>query len=120
MLDQHRELVGHWCPISERFSGTDSLLSAINEGWRVLGTATRQTYRLGYRFCNVYTFMLTRDSIIHTMRVVEAPVLRQVIAMHHIRVLTPDQLPVFTSMRETVEAEAVGQEVETTEVRASG
>lgn len=104
----------HWCPRSEKYSGVDSLLSALMEGWELNRRVFRHETRLRPpRPIVVYYFELTRDSQTATMAVVSNPQIDKIIAHYRLHVITHT---FFERVEvETVEAPAV--ETETVEAR---
>ncbi|MFW5696367.1 MAG: hypothetical protein ACOCXR_01135 [Phototrophicaceae bacterium] len=93
MLNKHLDIKRHWCPRSETYTGCDSLMAALNDGWGIFHTATVNEHRLARRVVTVYMFTLYRDAQLLTMRVVESPYLHRVIAHYGIEVARPGAQP---------------------------
>ena len=64
----------HWCPQAELYTGLDSLVSAVSEGWVINGRVFRhETWRGGTRPAIVYYFELKRGRLVVTMPVISNP-----------------------------------------------
>jgi hypothetical protein len=64
----------HWSPISEKYSGGDTLLTAVEDGWRIKGVIFRQEFWLaGVRRVCVFHVDLERDGQTEKMLVVHNP-----------------------------------------------
>ena len=64
----------HWCPQAEKFTGLDSLITAVFEGWTISSRVFRhETWRGGTRPAVVYYFELKRSQLVVTMPVVSNP-----------------------------------------------
>ncbi len=104
----------HWCPLSEKYTGVDSLLSALLDGWEINRRVLRHETRISsYRSINIYYFELQRKSQIVTMAVVHNPHIVKVIQQYRLQVITHT----FFERVEvaTVEAKAIKTETETME-----
>jgi len=82
----------HWCPRSEIFSGGDSLISALVQGWQLEPTALRDAHVYGGRVVIVYHFYLTRGSQTQRMRVVSNPYVEKLVVEHGLRLICPRQV----------------------------
>lgn len=64
----------HWSPISEKYTGGDALLTALDEGWVVDGVIFRQEFWLaGVRRVCVFHVDLRRDGETAKMQVIQNP-----------------------------------------------
>ena len=74
------EMKRHWHPLSERYAGFDALVSALDQGWTIIGTLCQATYRLtsGCR-TTVYHFTLQRGDDKMKMPVINNPCLARFI-----------------------------------------
>jgi len=71
----------HWCPLSERYTGADSLLAAQRNGWRVLQIVYEETIILrGGRSTSIYYFMLIQNSQRIVMPVLNNPFVQRMLA----------------------------------------
>ncbi len=87
MLDNFREVKRHWCAKSEHFTGCDSLLHTLQNGWQAHQIATVHYHTLGSRTVKTYTITLSKQSTLSTMRIIDTPMLRHVMSQHHITVV---------------------------------
>lgn len=79
----------HWCPQAERYTGLDSLLSAIASGWKVNTLVFRhETWRGGMRPVVVYYFELKRGQHVVTMPVISNPCVAPLIDIYRLQVIT--------------------------------
>lgn len=68
--DIHR----HWNDVSERYTGGDALVTALDEGWEIRGVVFRQEHWLaGVRRITVYHIELERDAEKRKMLVLQNP-----------------------------------------------
>jgi hypothetical protein len=64
----------HWSPVSEKYTGGDALLTAIDEGWTVDGVIFRQEFWLaGVRRVCIYHIDLRRGDEFAKMVVMQNP-----------------------------------------------
>src|SRR5215213_10965032 len=64
----------HWSPVSEKYTGGDALLTAIDEGWKVDGVIFRQEFWLaGVRRVCVFHVDLRRGDETAKMLVMQNP-----------------------------------------------
>ena len=83
--DKHR----HWCPQAEKYTGLDSLISAVTEGWTINQRVFRhETWRGGTRPSIVYYFELKRGRLIVTMPIVSNPCVIPLIDRYELEVIT--------------------------------
>ncbi len=74
----------HWDPKSEKFTGVDSLLTAIQKGWKPQETVVKKEfYRGDSRPVSIYAVELHRNGEVVTMAVVGNPYLHKVLAQYH-------------------------------------
>lgn len=85
MLESYQDFNRHWCPHSERYTGCDSLLTAIDRGWKVYPLVTVHHHKL----TQIYAFALYKGASIITMKVIETPMIHVMIRQKHIRVIDP-------------------------------
>ncbi|GAB4513476.1 MAG: hypothetical protein OHK0046_14190 [Anaerolineae bacterium] len=83
-LDEPR----HWCPRSEKYTGVDSLLTALLEGWTINRRVYRHEIRLHSRSINVFYFELKRNGRVVTMAVVNNPRIDAILVQYHLHVIT--------------------------------
>src|SRR5690242_5292044 len=64
----------HWSPISEKYTGGDALMTALDEGWTVDGVIFRQEFWLaGVRRVCIFHIDLVRDEETAKMLVMQNP-----------------------------------------------
>lgn len=64
----------HWSPFSEKYTGGDALVTALDDGWKVRGVVFRQEFWLaGVRRVCLYHVELERNSETNRMIVVQNP-----------------------------------------------
>ena len=79
----------HWCPQAEKYTGLDSLLSAIYKGWTINERVFRhETWRGGTRPVVVYYFELKFGERIVTMPVISNPCVVPLIDDLELQVIT--------------------------------
>lgn len=85
---RYTEVPRHWCPQSEPYTGADSLITALREGWTVSRIVYRQDILHGgcRRSC-VYYFELKRDAEAVTMPIISTPFIVRFIASQQMRVV---------------------------------
>lgn len=83
----------HWCPVSEPYTGGDSLMAALYAGWlldtRV--TAHVRWYGSGIRRVTVYHFLLRNGVDERVMRVVSTPFIEQLIRQQALNVIVREE-----------------------------
>jgi hypothetical protein len=71
---EYLDVTRHWSPKSEKYSGCDSLLTAIYEGWKLSNTIyVEDFWHLGQRRVPIYHFELSRNGETHSMVIVDNP-----------------------------------------------
>ncbi|MBZ0290136.1 MAG: hypothetical protein K8I30_21105 [Anaerolineae bacterium] len=76
----------HWHPASERYTGGDSLLTALQFGWTI-DVVTLQEYRLGGdRTSTIYYFRLKRRDETVVMPVIASPYVTRLFAQSQSRI----------------------------------
>ncbi|MGB1285502.1 MAG: hypothetical protein ACPG7F_03125 [Aggregatilineales bacterium] len=91
----------HWCPHSEPYSGTDSLLTALNEGWQLFDMVFREDILLGRsRHTTVYHFGLRREMLFVRMSIVSNPYLERIIQHEALRVMLRRDTPKIAEARQ--------------------
>lgn len=96
----------HWCPHSERYTGADSLVTALRNGWALCRLVYREdVFHGGSRHTAVYFFELKRDGDVVTMPVVGTPFIVRFIAHLNLKVL--HEAETGSSIYETAEEPAV-------------
>jgi hypothetical protein len=64
----------HWNDVSERFTGGDALVTALDDGWTIRGVVFRQEFWLaGVRRITVYHIELERSGSQRKMLVLQNP-----------------------------------------------
>lgn len=65
----------HWCPRSEPYTGADSLLTALDQGWKVINNAVyREVVMFNQRrHTTIFYFRIHRNGHTRTMAVVSNP-----------------------------------------------
>lgn len=102
-LKQHADSLRHWCPHSEKYSGGDSLISALEDGWTFTGRVHSQRYWLrgGARFMVVHTFKLRRGNTVALMNVIDNPYVSRLVLLYQRKyqrvtvVAEPEQHPAY-------------------------
>lgn len=94
----------HWCPRSERYTGADSLVTALRTGWTILGIVYREDIFLrGSRHTTVFHVELGRSDEVVIMSVVANPFLARLLQQTRVRVIPfkYQQMPRNQRPRET-------------------
>ncbi len=94
----------HWSSHSEKYTGADSLISALDDGWKLYHRVYRQEIILsGGRYTHIYFFELYKDQSIATMAVMDTPIIVRLVKKYHLQLAetTPH------AEDETVEAPAI-------------
>lgn len=83
-LKRHADSLRHWCPHSERFTGGDSLIYALENGWTLTGRVHSQRYSLrsGVRHVTVHTFKLRRGNTVILMNVIDNPYVSRLVYLY--------------------------------------
>lgn len=79
----------HWCPYSEEYTGCDSLLTALDNGWLLERSALQEEHWFNGRRVMVYHFFLHRDTQIERMRVIHTPYVDTLIKRHRLNIVSP-------------------------------
>lgn len=86
LLNVYNDTPRHWCPYSERYTGCDSLLSAIDKGWHPADTAFVQHHWSHRRMITIYYFYLHKDQQTRKMRIIENPYVARILRNYSIKV----------------------------------
>lgn len=84
----------HWCPISEKYTGVDSLLDALMRGWVLSHRVLYQEVWHSTRPSIVYYFRLRRGQEVLTMPVINSPLIHTVIQKYDLQVVTGKEFAV--------------------------
>ncbi len=79
----------HWCPYSEEYTGCDSLLTALDNGWLLERSALQEEHWFNGRRVIVYHFYIYLDTRIERMRVVYTPYIDTLIEHYHLNIILP-------------------------------
>ena len=63
----------HWHAASEVYTGADSLVTALQDGWQLRGVFVEKQHKPSHRCVAIYHFDLMRDDTQVTMRVIANP-----------------------------------------------
>ena len=63
----------HWCSQSEIFTGADSLITALDRGWRIVDYTVDDTQKCYTQPITVYVFTLRIEQNVVTMRIINNP-----------------------------------------------
>lgn len=89
---EDREIYRHWCPHSEKFAGGDALLTALEEGWQIIGIIFRQDFwYAGVRRVPVYHFELYRPDEVIRMAVIQNPYVTRLVSECGVQVVLMNQ-----------------------------
>ncbi|MGQ9889854.1 MAG: hypothetical protein ACUVSX_15420 [Aggregatilineales bacterium] len=76
----YMDVVSHWCPRSQRFTGGDALLTYLDEGWEIKPEAFYEEFgQTGGRRVTVYYFELRRGEETARMPVISNPFVEHLI-----------------------------------------
>lgn len=79
----------HWSPESEVYSGGDSLVYALHNGWTIEGDVIcTDHWHGGIRRVRVYDFALTNGDIRRTMTVIQNPFVDRLLARLNVPVIS--------------------------------
>lgn len=93
MYEKYTHNRRHWSRHCEAYTGGDSLVTALRDGWRLEGVAYRQNILLnGSRHTLVYHFELYRNGYYIAMAVIGNPYIERLIRKYDIRVIDDDVL----------------------------
>ena len=92
--EQYTATDRHFCPLSESYTGGDSLLTAQRCGWQIMGQVVYRKDILlrGSRFRTMYYFRLRRGSESLTMPILSNPFVLRLIRQQSIQVLPYSRL----------------------------
>lgn len=80
MHEYYTETDRHWHAGSEPYTGGDSLLTALRNGWKLLNLAYRQEIELrGGRLISVIHFQMVHDSERIVMPIIENPFIERLL-----------------------------------------
>jgi len=89
---EDREKYRHWCPQSEKFAGGDALLTALEDGWQIIGVIFRQDFwHAGVRRAPVYQFNLSRGDEVMKMAFVQNPYVMRFVSECSVQVILMNQ-----------------------------
>lgn len=95
----------HWCPGSEPYTGADSLITAIDSGWKVSGRVFRENILLGRsRHTTVYHFRLRRNGKEAVMPVIETPFVIRLLHSYRFQVILEQQSEQPTTLQQSIAA----------------
>lgn len=84
----YMDLIRHWQPDSEKYTGGDALYTALADGWQVGDTIRyEECWLLGGRFVVVYYFDLKHDNETMTMPVVTNPYVSRLISTLNVKIV---------------------------------
>lgn len=83
MIDHYQDFNRHWCPHSEPYTGCDSLLTAIDRGWKLYPLVTVHHHKL----TQVYAFAMHKRTQILTMKVIHTPMIHVILHQQRLRVV---------------------------------
>lgn len=79
------DILRHWSPVSEKYAGADCLVTALRNGWRVVGEIYHEeTWLAGMRLTGVYHITLKRGDEMMEMPVLSNPYARRLIYQNRI------------------------------------
>jgi hypothetical protein len=82
----------HWSPWSEKYTGGDALLTAIENGWQPFGIVFREEFWLaGIRRVYVYHVRLCNRTSTVTMAVVDNPVVTALIQSFKLQIVQQNE-----------------------------
>lgn len=114
MIDQYltnvqsyyTETPRHWSPHSEKYTGADSLITALRKGWALCRLVYREdVFHGGSRRTAIYYFELRHDDDVVTMPIIGTPFIVRFIAHYNLKVL--HETEVDSRIYETAEEPAV-------------
>jgi hypothetical protein len=69
----------HWSPKSESYSGCDSLISALDNGWELRRTLTIHRHAQCSCYSLTFRVLLQRDGQLAEMRIIDNPTIRHLL-----------------------------------------
>ena len=86
---QYLDVVKHWHAPSERYTGGDALLTALYNGWEMVGEIIRENFwYAGMRCVTVYTITLSRNGDNQSMRVIHNPYVSRLVNQSRLPVVS--------------------------------
>jgi hypothetical protein len=77
----------HWSPISEKYAGADSFVTALRNGWRIVGDIYFEKFwHAGTRLTGVFHITLQRGDETMLMPVLSNPYSRRLMYMNRVTV----------------------------------
>ena len=93
----------HWSPMCEHYTGADSLITALRNGWRVRPTVYRQdVLHGGSRRTSIYTLTLQSGTEVRNMAVICTPFIVRFLAEQRFMVLQVEDGEVMDEAEEPV------------------
>jgi hypothetical protein len=81
------DIVRHWSAISEKFAGADCFITALRDGWRVVGDIYHENFwHAGTRLTGVFHVTLKRGDETMLMPVISNPYARRLMYMNRVTV----------------------------------
>jgi hypothetical protein len=82
---EYPSIMRHWSPVSEKYAGADCLVTAVQNGWRVMGDIYREDFwHAGTRLTTVLHITLRRGNESMIMPVISNPYARRLIFQNNI------------------------------------
>ncbi len=81
----------HWHGVSEKYTGGDSLVAALQDGWEISKVAIQEKPLHGSRTVIIYHFDLSRDEETLVMSVIATPFITRLVAYSAFPVLSPNE-----------------------------
>jgi hypothetical protein len=82
----------HWSPNSEQYTGADSLITALRNGWLVDSLVSQHNFlHSGGRITAVYTFTLRLDTEVRQMAIISTPLITRLLEEGVFTVLMQDE-----------------------------
>ena len=79
------DIVRHWSPISEKFAGADGFITALRNGWQVVGDIYHETFwHAGTRLTGVFHITLKRGDEVMEMPVISNPYARRLMYINQV------------------------------------
>lgn len=95
------DIVRHWSPLSEKYAGADCLVTALRNGWRIVGDVYVENYwHAGTRLTSILHIKLGRDNETMLMPVISNPYARRLIYLNRITLHPIDERNKITSKTE--------------------
>lgn len=79
------DIVHHWSPVSEKYAGADCLVTAVRNGWRVIGEVYVENFwHAGTRLTSVFHVKMVRGDTTMVMPVISNPYAHRLIHMNRV------------------------------------